>query len=64
MKILRENNARVEYKFNGNPNVTRINEDDEEHIENLIKFNDEFNKFMKSIGSKARGLLLYHLRYI
>ena len=55
MKILRESDTRVEYKFNGNTNVTRINEDDEEHIENLIKFNDEFNQFMKSIGSKARG---------
>ena len=55
MKILRESDSRVEYKFNGNTKVTRINEDDEEHIENLIKFNDEFNQFMKSIGSKARG---------
>ena len=55
MKILKESNPRVEYKFNGNTQVTRINEDDEEHIENLVKFNDEFNQFMKSIGSKARG---------
>ena len=53
MKILRESDTKVEYKFNDNPNVTRINEDDEEHIENLVKFNDEFNQFMKSIGSKS-----------
>ena len=55
MEILSVSDTNVEYKFNGNTQVTRINEDDEEHIENLVKFNDEFNQFMKSIGSKARG---------
>ena len=56
MKILRESDADVEYRFDGNTKVTRIYED-KEHIENLIKFNKEFNQLMKSVGSGVRGHL-------